>query len=76
MTELQKQDRVIKKLKLRNSILRKEVLEKRKRLNTLTTQYEAVIKESKKIIDDLLDNAPKLFFIYLSNRYKRMRGKL
>lgn len=68
-------EKELKKSKLRTSIYRKEVLEDRRKINSLIDQYEAVVKDWKKIANDLLDNAPKLFLIYLHRKWQRFRGK-
>ena len=70
------QEKTIRDLKVRVSIYRGEVLKDRQRLKTLSTQYEAVVKEWKKMYNDLITNAPKLFLVYLKRKWDKKRGKI
>lgn len=79
ITDLQKQ--LLKKteseeaLKKRVSIWKSSSLSYRKKLNSLVYQYESVVVEQKKIIDNLINNAPKLFYLYLVKRYKEWKER-
>lgn len=64
-----KQEKVLKE---RISKWRAEALEAREMLKSLITQYERIIKNYKKVFEDLQANAGKLFFVSI---YKKFRGR-
>lgn len=70
------QDNSIERLKVKVSNHREEVLKHKRRLKTSTEQYESVVKEQKKIIEDLFSNAPKLFYLYLAKKYQKIKERI
>lgn len=74
MSEKQ-QEKIVKDLKTRISIWRGQALRDRQRLNMATNQYELVVKETRKTIEDLFAHAPKLFGLWLLRKWKKFRGK-
>lgn len=68
-------DRKIKQLTTKIQILRQQNREDRKKLRLLTEQYEAVIIEMREFIKDMFRHSPKLFLLYLANKWNRFRGR-
>ena len=62
-----KQEKVLKE---RASKWRNEALEARRMLKSLITQYERIIKEYKKMVDDFKANASKLFLVYIYEKFQ------
>lgn len=50
------------------------LLQSRKDANSLLKQYERIVKEQRKLIHDLMNNLPKMIYIYLHNRFKKKGG--
>lgn len=67
--ELLKKEKTEEVLRKRVSIYHNEVLGYRKRMKTLIEQYESVVGEQRKIIRELMNNAPKLFALYLNKKF-------
>lgn len=61
-------------LKERVGTWRKRALEAEKARKSLVTQYERVIREWKKMYQDLLDNGWKLLAAKIVLKYKELRG--
>jgi DNA-binding ferritin-like protein len=59
-----------KLLKARVSKWRGEALEARRMLKSLITQYERIVKEYRKIVEDFQNHATKLFIVYIFNKIK------
>lgn len=75
MSEKQQQ-KIVKDLKARVSIWRSQSLNDRRRLNWAVNQYEMVVKEYRKNVEDLFAHAPKLFGLWLYQKWQRFRGKI
>lgn len=64
-----------KLLKERVSKWRGEALESKRMLKSLIIQYERIIKEWKKMYEDLLSNGWKIIAVKVMNFIKERRGK-
>lgn len=73
--ELKRRDKFIKQVKSRVSTLKVEVTRNKVYLKTLQHQYERVIREQRKSMNELLDSAPKLFYSYLIGKFSAFREK-
>lgn len=62
-----------KLLKLRVGVWRDRAIKERRMLKVMTLQYERMLRDFRKIIDDFKSNAFKLFALTLYERYKNWR---
>lgn len=74
--ELSDKTKGLKKAKERTSTLYQELLESRKHTKMLIGQYERVIKEWKVTAQELQSSMGKIFFVFLYEKYQRMKQKL
>lgn len=68
---LNKKDKRIANLKSVVSSHRERLRQQGEYLKTLSNQYEKVIKIQRKQIQEYINNAPKLFYIYMVNKFKK-----
>lgn len=71
----------LKKKDKRIEVLKSVVSNHRERLRAVSeyqkvqqNQYERVIKEARKQIQEIKENIPKSFVIYITNRFKKIGG--
>lgn len=67
IADKRKQEKILKE---RVSKWRGEALEARRMLKSLITQYERIVKDYKKTVDDFQKHATKLFIVYIFNKFK------
>lgn len=72
ISDKKKQEKLLKE---RVSKWRGEALESKRMLKMLITQYERVIKEHKKIIEDFKRHATKLFILAIYEKYKSWKER-
>jgi SMC interacting uncharacterized protein involved in chromosome segregation len=72
--ELSRKDKDLKKVKLRTSSLRGQVLERERYIKTLINQYERVVTEWKKTYDNLIQNGWKILIIKILQKYHKLKG--
>lgn len=61
-------------LKKRISSLREEMLRYKTLANSLSTQYERIIKEWKKMYQDLVNNGWKIVFVKVVEKINKLKG--
>lgn len=64
-----------KKLKERSKFWKDKAKEERKKLKRLTVQYERLIKEWRKMYNEVVDNGWKLLFVKVYNKFTEIKER-
>lgn len=71
--ELRHRELFIRRIKARRDILKREVSRSKVYIKALQKNYERIIKQQRHQIKELLDNAPKLLYLYFMQKCRNFK---